>query len=130
MKISVGEIILARGDVADEHPYDFKLSNIRQIQIAMAMRAGAVRGFDRGNLQTTVEFKVSRRHESVGEAQTFVLQHAASLNGVASTLAIVEEPSGNVYLLNDIVIGEVQSGSEGVVSVHFYKIIGGLFTKN
>ncbi|MDR1414074.1 MAG: hypothetical protein LBI56_04030 [Puniceicoccales bacterium] len=130
MRISLGTIVLAKGNIADEQPYDFKLTNARQVQIAAALRADAVKGFDRGNRQTTLEFKVSRRHESAEEAQMHVLQHAASLNGAHSSLLIVAEPSGDAYLLNDVAVGEVQSASEDIISTHFYKIIGGIFTKN
>ncbi|MDR1528128.1 MAG: hypothetical protein LBS22_00885 [Puniceicoccales bacterium] len=130
MKITIGTIILAGGNVANEQPYDLKINNSRQVQIAPAMRAIAVRGFDRGNQQTTLEFKVSKKHSSVEEAQAYAIQHAASLTNLSSTLVITEEPSQDTYSLNDVVIGEVQSVSEGVVSSHAYKIIGGIFTKD
>ncbi|MDR2432223.1 MAG: hypothetical protein LBD34_00510 [Puniceicoccales bacterium] len=130
MKITIGTIILAGGNVANEQPYDLKINNFRQVQIASAIRATSVRGFDRGNQQTTLEFKVSRGHPSVEEAQAYAIQHAASLVNLPSTLVITEEPSKDTYSLNDAVISEVQSVSDGVTSSHAYKIIGGIFTKD
>ncbi|MDR2778738.1 MAG: hypothetical protein LBB16_00405 [Puniceicoccales bacterium] len=130
MKITIGTVILAGGNVVNEQPYDLKINNSRQIQIAFAMRAAAIRGFDRGNQQTTLEFKVSKRHSSVEEAQAYAIQHAASLTNLSSTLVITEEPSQDTYLLNDAVIGEIQSVSDGIVSSHAYKIIGGIFIKS
>ncbi|MDR1457879.1 MAG: hypothetical protein LBI47_03465, partial [Puniceicoccales bacterium] len=116
MKITIGTIILAGGNVVNEQPYDLKINNSRQVQIASALRAISVRGFDRGNQQTTLEFKVSKRHSSVEEAQAYAIQHAASLTNLPSTLVITEEPSQDTYSLNDAVISEVQSISDGVVS--------------
>jgi hypothetical protein len=130
MKITMGTIILAGGNVANERPYDLKISNSRQVQIASALRAISVRGFDRGNQQTTLEFKVLKSHSSVEEAQAYAIQHAASLTNLPSTLVITEEPSQDTYSLNDAVISEVQSVSDGVVSSHAYKITGGIFTKD
>jgi hypothetical protein len=130
MKILVGTFVLAGGSSANEQPYDFKISHSRQVQIATSMRAAAVKGFDRGNQQTTLEFKVSRKHDSVEGAQAYVIQHAASLNGLSSTLTIIEEPSQDVYLLSDAVISETQSTGEGIVSLHAYRIVGGNFTKS
>ncbi|MDR1890665.1 MAG: hypothetical protein LBQ23_00565 [Puniceicoccales bacterium] len=130
MKITIGTVTLAGGNVSNEQPYDLQINNSRQTQIASAMRAAAIRGFDRGNQQTTLEFKVSKRHSSVEEAQAYAIQHAASLTNLSSTLVITEEPSQDTYSLNDVVISEVQSVSDGVVSTHAYKIIGGTFTKN
>jgi hypothetical protein len=66
----------------------------------------------------------------VEEAQAYAIQHAASLANLPSTLVITEEPSQDTYSLNDAVISEVQSVSDGVVSSHAYKIIGGIFTKD
>lgn len=129
MKISMGTVVLIAGDAANERAYDFKITNTRQIQIATGVRSVTVKGFDRGNQQTTVEFRVSKRHDSAQKAQEYVLQHAASLKNLSPTLTITVEPSQETYALGDAAIGDVQSESEGIVSSHFYKIVGGNFTK-
>ncbi|MDR1433085.1 MAG: hypothetical protein LBI61_01955 [Puniceicoccales bacterium] len=129
MKISMGTVVLVAGDSSNERAYDFKITNTRQIQIATAVRSATARGFDRGNQQTTVEFRVSKRHDSAQKAQKYVLQHAALLKNLSPTLTIAVEPSQEIYALSDAAIGDVQSESEGVVSLHFYKIIGGNFAK-
>jgi hypothetical protein len=43
---------------------------------------------------------------------------------------ITKESSQDSYSLNDAVLGEVQSVTEGAVSSHVDKIIGGIFTKD
>jgi hypothetical protein len=53
MKIAIGNVILAGGNAMNESPYDFKIRNSRQIQIAFIMRNVTIKGFDRGNQQTT-----------------------------------------------------------------------------
>jgi hypothetical protein len=130
MKFSMGSTILAGGNSVGEQPYDLMINNSRQFQIATAMRADAVKNFDRGNQQTTVEFKVSKRHFTVEEALAYVLQLGTSLKDLPTTLTIVEEPSQDAYSLSDAVIVDVQSCSNGIVSSHSYRIIGGNFTKD
>jgi hypothetical protein len=129
MIISIGTVILAAGNSENERPYALRVNNSRQFQTATAVGADTVRNFDRGNQQTTVEFRVSKKHSSVEEAQAYVLKHAASLKNLSPVLTITAEPSGDIYSLGDAIIGDVQSQSNGIVSSHFYKIIGGNFSK-
>jgi hypothetical protein len=89
---TIGIITLAGGNISNEQPYDLKMNNSRQIETASPMRARAMRGCDRGNQQTTLELKVSKRHFSLEEAQAYSIQHAASLTNVSSTLVITNEP--------------------------------------
>jgi hypothetical protein len=130
MKISFGEMSLAGGNVVNERPYDVRIGNSRQTQAVLTMRAPAAKMIDRGNQMTVFEFKVAKKHDSVEDAQTFVLQHSASLQNLGSTLTVVEEPSQSSYSLSDAVIREVKSSSDGVVSMHAYNITGGNFSKN
>jgi hypothetical protein len=125
----MGPITLAGGNSAGEQPYDLRIGNTRRTQIAAGMRAEAIRGFDRGNQRTTLEFKVSRRHGSAEEAQVYAVVHAASLKNLGNTLSLTMESSGDVYVLEDAVIGEVQSTADGIVSIHSYGIVGGNFRK-
>jgi hypothetical protein len=129
MKISIGVVVLAGGISSNEQPYDFVISNSRQAQIVSTVRASTARGFDRGNQRTILEFKVSKKHNSVEEAQAYVMQHAASLQNLETTLTVIGEPSQDIYSLGDAVIKEVRSTSDGIVSTHAYKIIGGNFSK-
>jgi hypothetical protein len=125
----MGSAVLAGGNSVNEQPYDLRISNGRQVQIATAMRTGAIRSFDRGNQRTTLEFKVSKRHGSAEEAQTYALAHAASLKNLGTTLSMVLEHSQDVYVLEDATIVEVRSMADGIVSSHSYEIVGGNFTK-
>jgi hypothetical protein len=127
MKILIGNIILARGVESSESPYDMSIRNEREVQIATTLRGESARGCDRGNRRTTLNFKVAHRHNSTEEAQKFVLTHAASLSNLATSVKIIEEPSGHEFILPDAAIIGIQSSSAGNVSVHEYRIVGGNF---
>ncbi|MDR2737377.1 MAG: hypothetical protein LBB18_00330 [Puniceicoccales bacterium] len=130
MKIYIGTVVLAGGICNSEQPYDFVIKNSRQVQIVPTMRATAVTGFDRRNQKTVLEFKVSKKHSSVMEAQAYVVQHAASLQDLPTVLTVVCEPSQSAYSLHGAVISEVQSTNEGMASKHSYVIVGGNFSKD
>ncbi|MDR3143898.1 MAG: hypothetical protein LBT64_00135 [Puniceicoccales bacterium] len=130
MKILIGTVILAGGREADEEPYDLKISNSRSVQMSSSVRASTAKVFDRGNQQTAVEFKVSKKHHSSADAQSHVLQLASSLKTLPPTLTVIEEPSNATYSLGDAAMEDVQSTCSGIVSTHVYRIIGGNFTKN
>jgi hypothetical protein len=131
MKIEIGQVVLAGGNSIGEYPYDFKISNERSVQIAPTVRATAAKCYDRKNQRTTIEFRVAKRHKSADEAHAYVISHAASLNDFqGSALKITVEPSQVAYSLDSAAIAEVQSISDGIVSIHSYRIIGGNFIRN
>ncbi|MDE6432074.1 MAG: hypothetical protein K2L13_01630 [Opitutales bacterium] len=128
MKILIGDIVLAGGEEVNQSPYDISILNERDIQIAGSLRGTSAKGFDRGNQKTTVTFTVARRHDSIEAAQRFILEHAASLNGLENNLRIIEEPSGDTIYLPHAVIRNVQSSLSVNVTTHIYQIIGGNFS--
>lgn len=127
MKISIGTVELVRGSDYNEQPYDFVINHVRQIQVANILRAVSAKYYDRGNISTILEFKVSRRHKDVESAQMYIIQHLSILSNLSSTLTITEEPSLTSYSLVNAVISKTSSFCEGAVSTHFYKITGGNF---
>lgn len=127
MKISIGTVELVRGSDYNEQPYDFVINHVRQIQVANILRAVSAKYYDRGNISTILEFKVSRRHKDVESAQMYIIQHLSILSNLSSTLTLTEEPSLTSYSLVNAVISKTSSFCEGAVSTHFYKITGGNF---
>ena len=127
MKISIGTVELARGSDYNEQPYDFVINHVRQIQVPNILRAVSAKNYDRGNISTTLEFKVSRRHKDVESAQMYIIQHLSILSNLSSTLTLTEEPSLTSYSLVNAVISKTSSFCEGAISTHFYKITGGNF---
>jgi hypothetical protein len=98
MKITTGTITRVGGKVPNEQPYDLRINNSRQTQIASAMRAPAIRGSDRGNQETTMQCEVLNGHSSMEEVQADAVQHAASLTNLSSALVVTEEPFQDDYL--------------------------------
>ncbi|MDR1255767.1 MAG: hypothetical protein LBJ94_02490 [Puniceicoccales bacterium] len=129
MKIFIGDIVLAGGVEAHESPYDVNIRSEREVQVTGTLRGSTARSYDRGNQRTTVNFKVTRRHGSVEDAQKFVLIHGASLGNLSTSLTIVEEPSAVQFILSDAAIVSVQSSANGSASVHEYRIVGGNFSQ-
>lgn len=125
MKINIGTIVLADGVEKNEAPYNVKISNTRAIQVTQSIRGESVKSYDRGNQQTTLEFTVTRKHESIEDAQMFILQHSSSLNNLSDYLTIIEEPSNLVYYLTDATIAEINGYVTNNTSTHQYKVIGG-----
>lgn len=128
MKILIGEVVLAGGEAINQSPYDISIFNERDVQISGTLRGASVHGYDRGNQQTTLIFSVARRHDSVEDAQNFLLKHAAGLNGLSSDLRIIEEPSGEEIYLPNAAIRNVRGSLSVNVTTHTYQIIGGNFS--
>ncbi|MDR0679731.1 MAG: hypothetical protein LBF42_01690 [Puniceicoccales bacterium] len=129
MKILIGDIVLASGVEAHESPYDVSIRSEREVQIVETLRSNVAKSYDRGNQRTTISFKVARRHSSIEDAQQFVLSHGAALVNLATALTVIEEPSGDEFVLSDASVAAVQSSSSGSASIHEYRVVGGNFSK-
>jgi hypothetical protein len=125
MKIAFGDISLAGGVTYGETPIDFKIFGQRSIQFVETIRAAETKAIDRGNLGTRIEFRVRKKHDTTEDAQIYALHHASELHDLETTLTITAEPSNRIYFLTHAVIMGVESGSNGNVSEHFYRIVGG-----
>jgi hypothetical protein len=125
MKIAFGEISLAGGVSYGETPIDFKIFGQRSMQLIETIRAAEAKAIDRGNLSTRIEFRVRKKHDTTEDAQIYALSHASELHDLETTLTITAEPSNRIYLLPHAVMERVESDSNGNVSEHFYRIVGG-----
>jgi hypothetical protein len=125
MKIFFGNIYLVNGVECGEVPIDFKVSGQRTLQLLSTIRGAEAKAVDRGNLTTHVEFRVRKKHDTAEAAQNYVIRHASELRDLQTDLTIVSEPGNEIYCLKNAVISGVESTSNGNVSEHFYKIVGG-----
>jgi hypothetical protein len=130
MKIFIGEIALAGGVEAQESPCDMTIRNEREVQIVGVLRGNSAVSYDRGNQRTILNFTVTRRHNSIEDAQKFILMHAANLCNLSASVSVIEEPSGDEYVLPNATVVGVRSSSLGSTSTHEYRIVGGNFFKN
>jgi hypothetical protein len=128
MEIFLGDIHLANGIEYGEMPIDFKVFGQRTIQLLSTIRGNEAKAIDRGNLTTRLEFRVRKKHDTAEAAQHYVIRHASELRDLQTDLTIVGEPSNMTYYLKNAVISSVESSSNGNVSEHFYKIVGGAVT--
>ncbi|MDR2807187.1 MAG: hypothetical protein LBB11_03460 [Puniceicoccales bacterium] len=125
MKISFGDVSLARGIEFGETPMDFKVFGQHATQIISTIRGDEVKAIDRGNLTTRIEFRVRKKHKNAEAAQDYMVRHAAELRDLQTDLTIVGEPSHTIYYLKNAVMSSVESSSNTNTSEHFYKILGG-----
>ncbi|MDR1434892.1 MAG: hypothetical protein LBI77_00605 [Puniceicoccales bacterium] len=125
MKISFGDIILANGIQFGETPIDFRVFGQRAMQMVSTVRGGEAKAVDRGNLNTLIEFRVRKKHDTAESAQDYAVRHASELRNLSTDLTIVGEPSNAIYYLKNAVLSSIESTSKGNTSEHFYKIIGG-----
>jgi hypothetical protein len=128
MKIFFGNINLASGIEYGETPIDFKIFGQRAVQMLLTIRGDEAKAVDRGNLTTRLEFRVRKKHDTVEAAQNYAIRHASELRDLQIDLTIVGEPSNTAYWLKHAVVSSVESVSNGSVSEHFYKIVGGAVT--
>ena len=125
MKILFGEKALARGVDYGEMPIDFKITGDRGMQLLTSIRGTSACAINRGNLTTSIEFRLRKKHKTIEDAQQDAINHASSIETSPSQLTIITEPGNATYLLNNAVISGIVSTSNGNISEHFYKIIGG-----
>lgn len=128
MKILIGDIVLAGGEALNQSPYDISIVNERNVQVAGTLRGISAKGYDRGNQRTTMIFSVARKHDSIMSAQRFLLEHAASLNGLEDNIQVIEEPSGTILYLPHAAIRNIRGTLSVNVTIHTYQIIGGNFS--
>jgi hypothetical protein len=121
MKVKIGTFFLSNGD--DESPQNLSVEERRKSNTADGLRWKQVKLFDRGNRQTTISFKVSRLHDTIAAAESYVLLHGLNVpaQGVAEFVL-----SDNSSLFLDAAECEVTASEHiGVTTNHSYTLIGG-----
>lgn len=129
MKIKINNYPLADG--ALEGVSQFKINGQRVSQVAQFLRAAAVRVFNRGNLQTTVTFAITRAHESLMAAELFILEHDLNLppQGLVTFTAGGAETQETERYLADAMITVSDREYIGVTTIHHYTVVGGELLK-
>jgi hypothetical protein len=125
MRIFFGDINLASGIEYGEAPIDFRLLGQRSVQLLTTIRGDEAKAVDRGNMTMRLEFRVRKRHDTAEAAQDYVIRHASKLRDLETDLTMVNEPGNTEFYLKNAVLHSVESMSNGNVSEHFYKIVGG-----
>ena len=124
MKVKVEDFFLAEGGIQSPSD-DFNVDVRRVSQVVNGLRWEEAKIFDRGNVQTTITFSVYRIHDSVADAEVFILDHGANMPGSGEVEFISEGEDALVRVLTASVIEGVLCNYEGVSTNYSYTIIGG-----
>jgi len=126
MKIKIGTFSLT-GDDMREWPDNLRINGRLLAQESQFLRAVQVRMRARGNRKTVITFDIKRLHESIQEAQTFMLLHFVDVpNSGLITLSCVSDGGGekDIYLANGVA-EVVDYSHKGQTSFYTYQITGG-----
>lgn len=127
MKITFGDILIARGQSHHEEPLDLSITTQRLVQETQLMRATHAAPIDRGNLLTRITFSVTRQHNSADTAREFSLTHASTLSGLATDAHFTDEtsPRNRSFTLSNAVISQISLTVNGTTTTAAYDIRGG-----
>lgn len=124
MIIKIGNLTLA-GE-GEEGSRGLRIDGRQLVQQGQFLRATNGRPFARGNRVRTVSFSVHREFDNYRDAETFLLEHAASALTNGTLVMIARADTGaqtRRYLSNAVV--EVANGDQIGVSIDFDYVIRG-----
>jgi hypothetical protein len=116
--------ILAPGGISS--PNGLAIHTERNTQVRQALRAMAARDSDRGNMQTSVSFSVTRYFSTVQLAESYILLHASTIPGGGTV--VFQTVGGTNYYLTNAVVKTTESKHTGRTTSHSYSISGGLIS--
>lgn len=132
MKIKIGSLVVA-GATLKESPADLTINGQRLIDEAEFCRAESPDFYDRGNERTIVEFNVWRLHETLEEADIFMLDHAKNIPAVADVTLQIEDADGSVVgsrFIKQASCQSVDRRQKGVSTYCRYRIVGGVIVNS
>ena len=128
MFIAVNNYVLADG--INFHvltgPSGLQINGVDITQQASLLRATSMRFINRGNRMTNISFSVKRKHNSLLEAERFMLEHERDLPRLGVLTLTTRGTGGyevSLYMAEAIVIP--QSVYAGITTQHTYQIQGG-----
>lgn len=131
MQITIETTLLADADLALGYagPLALILNGTQLYDEADFFRAAAPTFFPRGNIQTRLQFQVTRIFATLRQAQAFALQHWGSIprSGLVTVTAGDGSSSQTLYLRNAIVDSAQVLSVRGVAVAVQYIIRGGLW---
>jgi hypothetical protein len=127
MKALYNNVWIAAGGLLGE-PEGFTLEQVPITEAAQFFRAPAMTFFGRGNVRTTVRFRVTASFSTVREAQVYALTLRNTLPNQA-TLSLVCGDGGDTQQVNlqDAVLSPIEPRLTGVAVTTAYEFNGGLF---
>lgn len=125
MKISIENIVLAKGHSHCEEPKDLNIQGSKELQVSSLLRAKEVMVYDRGNTKIIVTFRVARQHPSAEEALINTMAHTETVTSIHGNATFeIEDSSNTSFHLTNASVRHVSSHINGVTSYHAYELIG------
>lgn len=126
MLCSIDDYPLADGTLAGGYALAAFSSNVvRVMDIVAPIGALNPQIVDRTTRETAIDFQVTRFHDSLEDAETFVADHDALVPS-SGTVAFTADDGSLRYLLNASLITHARLGEIGRTTTHAYHIIGGI----
>jgi hypothetical protein len=116
--------ILAPGGTMS--PSGLSIHTERNTQVRQALRAPSARDSDRGNVQTTITFSVTRYFATPQLAESYILLHASTIPGGGTV--IFQTVGGTNFYLTNAVVKTTDCKHTGRTTLHSYSINGGLIS--
>jgi len=120
---------LIAGLGSGEFEEDFKINGQRVVQVGEFLRAEDARPFGRGNRKTTISWAATKEHASMHDAESFLLEHEATIPSSGTLVCIAEGEGQSSYELSDAQLQTHDCSRIGVTTLHKYLFIGGSFSE-
>ena len=127
MTVYLDTFPLAAGGM--ESPADWSVTQQRVVQTTNPVRARTTKSLPREDRRTDVSFKVTRLHDSVQDAEEFVIDHPSAVpsNGTLVVTADSQTGAWGKRSMPDCCIQNVAMRHTGKTSVATYSLTGGEF---
>jgi hypothetical protein len=128
VKIQIGDFWLA--EAGREGSDELKVNGQRAIDVQSFLRAANVGCFQRGNKVCRISFAVTRKHETLLEAQNYVLKQSSDIPTTGAVKIVSFNPGGEeaVWYLRDGFLESHDSNMIGVTTFHNYALVGAYLT--
>lgn len=125
MRIRIADFLLA-GD-SELAPDSLTIDAERQVQIVQRLRALASKPIARANTLTTISFTVTREHDHVRAAETYLLKHEADIPATGQVTFECEGDDGveSRFAFDAAELKTTSARQIGVSTLHSYTLIGG-----
>ena len=123
MQIKIGNFFLASGD--KESPNNLNVQRNSASQVVEGLRWSEAKTFDRLNRKVTVRFSVTRLHDTLADAERFILTHGTSVPTSGLVQFVLSDNSSLWMNASTCVCTPVDSKEIGRTTTHDYSLIGG-----
>ena len=128
MKIKINDFWLCEdGQLA---PNSLRVNGRRLTQVAALIRSESSAVWNRRNTVTTISFSVVREHDTVREAESYMLEHEVAIpgSGVVTFICYDGCAGESVFYFDAGALETTEASQIGCSTEHTYQLIGGRIT--